>query len=342
MKLRTGDRTQIEGLRKSTKDKDVFVRYSTLIMYDDGFTFDQIASALGIGSKSVQRAVKIYFDEGIEAVAVYKYVGKSCELTLEELSILEEELTINLYTDCREVQKWVLETFGIEYTVSGIRKLLIRQDFVYKKTKILPGKADLEAQEMSIAEILGLINNQGNSDSCFFIDGVHPTHNVEPCRGWVKKGKEYTMPSNTGRQRININGAMNAIKPTEIYTDYTDSVNSQSTQRLVEKILANNPEKRRITIISDNAKYYKNAALNEWLLTQERVKWVFLPPYSPNLNLIERMWRFMRKKVLSGYYYETYDNFKKTVKSFFENIGEYEDDLRSLMTLKFQRLNWDA
>src|SRR5690606_2234173 len=125
-KLQTGDRAQIERLRILTKDKDVFVRYSALIMYDDGFTFNQIGSALGIGSKSVQRVVKVYFDDGLAEVAVYKYVGKNCELTTDQLAFLEEEINTNLYTDCKEVQKWILETFGQEYSISGVRKLLHR------------------------------------------------------------------------------------------------------------------------------------------------------------------------------------------------------------------------
>ena len=79
----------------------------------------------------------------------------------------------------------------------------------------------------------------------YCLDGVHPTHNTGTCKGWIMKGQEYEMPSNSGRQRLNINGAMNVKNPTDILIDYTESVNAQSTQRLISKILSKNKNKKR-------------------------------------------------------------------------------------------------
>ena len=135
---------------------------------------------------------------------------------------------------------------------------------------------------------------------------------------------------------MNVNGAMNAEDPTEVYTDMTDRINAQSTIRLLEEIIANNTEKENIYIISDNARYYYCHVLKEWLRKHPKIKWMWLPSYSPNLNLIERMWRFMQQQILNGYYYDTYDKFKLAIILFFENIKDYKDDLKTLMTLKFQ------
>ena len=112
---------------------------------------------------------------------------------------------------------------------------------------------------------------------------------------------------------------MNAEDPTEVYTDMTDRVNAQSTIRLLEEIIANNTEKENIYII----------------------RWMWLPSYSPKLNLIERMWRFMQQQILNGYYYDSYDKFKLAIVSFFENIKNYKADLKTLMTLNFQIIRWN-
>src|SRR5690606_34992134 len=118
-------------------------------------------------------------------------------------------------------------------------------------------------------------------------------------------------------------------------------------------------------LISDNARYYHAKILQEWLEDYPQIVWVWLPPYSPNLNLIERLWGFMQRKILNGIYYETYDKFKKAIHSFFQHIDHYRTEpacliilntviylkagrLKSLMTLnpacligRFQIIDWE-
>jgi transposase len=86
---------------------------------------------------------------------------------------------------------------------------------------------------------------------------------------------------------------------------------------------------------TDNARYYRNKKLMEWLETT-KIKPVFLPPYSPNLNLIERLWKFMRKKVINTCFYRTKDKFRMAILEFFENIDQYKLELETLMTLNFR------
>ena len=70
-------------------------------------------------------------------------------------------------------------------------------------------------------------------------------------------------------------------------------------------------------------------------MQHEKLRIIYLPPYSPNLNLIERLWRLMRKEILSTHYYETFEDFRKSLLKFFDNIDEVEDKLNSLMTWNF-------
>lgn len=117
-----------------------------------------------------------------------------------------------------------------------------------------------------------------------------------------------------------------------------ESVNAQSTRELYEEALAKHPDASCIYIISDNARYYHNKELAEWV-KGTKIKQIFLPPYSPNLNLIERLWRFLRKKVINTGFYRTKEEFRRAIAAFFANIKKYKEELESLLTFNFRLVN---
>lgn len=80
-------------------------------------------------------------------------------------------------------------------------------------------------------------------------------------------------------------------------------------------------------------RYYKNKALTAWL-ADKRIVQVFLPPYSPNLNLIERRWKFPRQKIIDTAFYRTKGQFKTAVLDFFDRLPEFGHQLTSRMGLK--------
>ena len=97
-----------------------------------------------------------------------------------------------------------------------------------------------------------------------------------------------------GRQRVNINGVVNAHDPTDVVIEESSSINAQSTIALLKKLEQKNKSLRCIFVVADNARYYRNRKVKAFLETS-KVKIIFLPPYSPNLNLIERLWRLLKK-----------------------------------------------
>jgi transposase len=102
--------------------------------------------------------------------------------------------------------------------------------------------------------------------------------------------------------------------------------------------LDKHPQAKCIYIISDNAKYYRNKTLTQWL-EGTKIKQIFLPAYSPNLNLIERLWRFMKKKVINTNFYRTKELFRMAIMKFFENIADYKIELETLLTRNFRLTN---
>lgn len=91
-----------------------------------------------------------------------------------------------------------------------------------------------------------------------------------------------------------------------------------------------------IYIILDNAKYYRSHLVNEFLQGNPRIQFLFLPAYSPNLNTIERLWKFFKKNVTYNSYYEEFAVFRQYCLKFFKNIKKFRPELETLMTDNFQ------
>ena len=332
------ERERLEVLQKREKDNHLYIRITVLLMLDDSFSVKQISRSLGLDQTTINRYIHLYEEQGLEAYLTLNYVGYTGKLTPEQEAHLDKELQENLYINTQEIIDLIQKMFGATYCPSGVSRLLHRLDFSYKKTKHDPSKADKAAQKAFLAEMLLLldgIKDDSEDSVAYFVDAVHPQHNTRSDYAWIKKGQDVAIAANAGRKRINIHGALNAHDVTDVVIDEAPTVSFQSTQRLIEKIVQKHPFET-IYLIHDNARYYYAKQLKEWLLsTYPSVKQIYLPAYSPNLNLIERLWKFLRKEVISYNFFPTFDEFKDKVLEFFKDIGKYKNQLASLLTLNF-------
>ena len=170
----------------------------------------------------------------------------------------------------------------------------------------------------------------------FFADPTHPTHNSENGRKWQLRGRKHTIhvASNSGRKRLTILGALNplTLRPTMLLIE--DNCDTLMTEAFLEQLRLEYPDRKiPLVVLLDNAKYNHGA--------QKRAKelnilLVFLPPYAPNLNLIERLWKFYKKEVKQNQYHETFKEFFDATVSFFQNIDQHNAELRSLLSMKFE------
>ena len=178
-----------------------------------------------------------------------------------------------------------------------------------------------------------LVDNSGKT-AVFYADATHPQHNTHCSYGWIKKGQNKEIKTNTGRRRVNINGAVNAKEPTEIVIDESESIDANSTVRLLTNLENLGSDLEKIYLVVDNARYYKCRIVQDYL-QNSKIELLYLPPYSPNLNLIERLWRLLKKEILYNRYIEKFADFRKTILNFFANIKDYARQLETLMSLNF-------
>lgn len=306
-------------------------RIKAILLLSQGYTRKQVAEILLRDEETIGTWRDGYLNcKNLEEWLQDDYQGYGGKLKTEQVKAVEAFVEENLIQDARQVADFIQEQYGIEYQVSGIHALLHRLGFSYKQTTLFPSKMDPQAQQgwQAIFEE-ALKNIQG---VVLYMDGVHPQHNTQASKAWIKTGQQKFIPSNTGRSRLNINGAYNA-QTQEMVTHFCDTINTQSTLELFAKIEAHYPMAESIYLICDNAKYYRNTLI-ESQLADSRIKLVFLPTYSPNLNLIERVWKFLRKKVIKNHYYPKFKEFEKSVRQFFDNIGQYADELKRFVGTK--------
>lgn len=324
---------QLKQIHKSLKDKKAAYRVHTIILLGSGYSYEQVSEILLMSERNARRFFKKYMEGGTEALLKDFYKGGISKLSSDQESQLCAYLDDHLIGSAKEVCAYVKEQFGIDYTPDGMVITLHRLGYSYKKTKLQSEKADPKKQQEWVNTYNDLTQNLEENEKIYFMDGVHPTYNVQPAYAWTQKGEERTMDCNTGRQRININGVYSPDDH-EIIMIESDRINAQSTIELFKKIESQHPELDRIYIVRDNARYYCAKLVQEYLTTS-RITVIPLPSYSPNLNLIERLWKFFKKKVVANKYYGTFDEFKDAVRNFFAKIMSFREDLSTLLTEKF-------
>ena len=145
------------------------------------------------------------------------------------------------------------------------------------------------------------------------------------------------LPSASGRKRHNVLGAYDPITHEAITVTNDAYINQDVFCEFLEKIAnAYADSGRPITIILDNARYQKcQSVANK--AKELTIELLYLPPYSPNLNLIERLWRFVKKQVLYSKHYDRFDTFRNSINNCISDLGtRFKNEMQSLMTMKFQ------
>src|SRR5262245_23351509 len=302
------ERETLKAKHKKERDKRICDRIKAVLLFDEGWTYRQIANALLLSDEAVRQHI---LDFQAEHKLKPENGGSDGKLNCQQTEALLTHLRNHTYLYVKDIVAYVKAIFGIEYTVPGMTNWLHQHGFAYKKPAIVPGKANSELQQQWIQEYEALRTKLSSTETICFIDGVHPTHNTKLAYGWIQRGERKEIPTNTGRQRLNLCGAFDVVlKKVLVQEDL--SLNAQSTIIFLKSLEAAYPEKSKVHVFCDNARYYKNKEVTAYLI-HSKIEMHFLPPYSPNLNFIERLWKLLHENVLNNKYYEKFSEFKEAV-----------------------------
>jgi len=334
--LTAKEKTELEIRHRKTRDVIELDRIKAVLLRSEGWSIAAIAQALRVYESTVTRHIKDYVEEG---KLNFTKGGSNSLLSEKQTEQLVAHLEENLYHHTYDIVRYIKETFGIEYSVSGLNKLLHRHGFTYKKPKGQPYKADPNKQAAFIKRYNKLKASLNTNEKIVFIDAVHPTQATKLSYGWIKRGGTVEISTTASRTRINLIGAivLENISSTKVI-EY-ETINTDSVANFFSEIRKQHEMKFKLHVILDQSGYHRSKELKK-VAKSLNIKLHYLPAYSPNLNPIERLWKVMNEKVRNNKFFKTPTEFRENINNFFhKTVPEIGDTLSSRINDNFQKIN---
>ena len=336
--LSAEERSELKAvIRHPSEVHGVARRANAILLLDKGWNCVRVAEALFLDDDTVRDWYRHYRSGGLDALTLFDWHGRHGHLSEMQEAELSEHLASRVYRDVGEVRSHIALTYGTVYSHSGCIKLMHRLGFEYKRPKSLPAQADEAKQAAFIEAYEKLLRGLADDEAVYFVDAVHPEYQSRPAHGWVRKGDKVALRRTSGRQRINLHGALN-LENFHCPLVQAERINAASTIALFKVLENDNPGKRWIYVIADNARYHHARLVREWLERPNcRIKLIFQPAYAPHLNAIERLWGVMHREVTHNTYYATFAQFTEAIDNFFaERLPKEWYDWRDTITDNFR------
>ena len=231
---------------------------------------------------------------------------------------------------------YVLDQYGVQYTVAGMYKWLRKNGFSYKKPKGVPHKFDTAKQQAFVEAYEALKAHCGEEEHILFMDAVHPTQATKISHGWIRKGQDKAIETTGSRSRLNLIGALELTNIASALVNEYEWVNSESIVQFFGQLRDKYPQTQKLHLILDGAGYHRAAIVKSAAISLN-IELHYLPPYSPNLNPIERLWKVMNEHARNSVYFKNKRDFRSALEKFFkETLPDIGDSLTSRINDNFQ------
>ena len=316
-------------------------RMEVLYLKSQGIMHKDICILCQISKMTLTIYIRQYLVGGVEELKRIDFKGQPSELN-KHSEILLEYFRNSPVSSVSEASAAIERLTGIKRSPTQIREFLKKLGMRFIKVGYVPGKSielpKLEEVNKYREEKLEPLLEEAlaGNKAVFFVDAAHFVHRAYLGFLWCFIRTFICSPS--GRKRFNVLGAVNAITKEIITVTNETYINSESICQLLFK-LANLGLDIPITIVLDNAKYQKCNLVQEYA-KQLEIELCYLPSYSPQLNLIERLWKFVRNECLYSKYYPNFTDFKAAISDCIVGANtEQHEKLAKLLTLNFQSFN---
>ncbi|MDM8538539.1 IS630 family transposase [Desulfobacterales bacterium HSG17] len=331
--------SQLMKYRNNQKDGRLKNRLIALIMLAlTDLCVEQVSSILGCCARSITNWVEQYKTQGIESLNSFNYKPKKSYLTFNQINQVIIYVNYSFPENTKEIREYIKDMFNVNYSEEAVRQLLVKRGLKLLQPKTIPGSPpSVEEQKQFIQQYQELKNQTGTK--VLFGDAMHLHHQYLPNRWWGDPKFPPVFETNSGRKRLNILGAYDIENHSLVHLTGEENCNADRVIEFLEMISRSYRSYSEVFITVDNAKYFHARKVSDWLEINPKIKLWFLPPYAPNLNLIERLWRFAKKHLVRGKYYKEYKTFRAKVFQFLNNTTNHIDELKSLLVEKFEIIN---
>jgi len=294
----------------------------------------EICCLADISEPTLSGYLKTYQQGGIEELRQLNFYQPVSELAAYT-NVLKSHFEQHPPATVKQARAEIEELTGVGRSPTQIGAYLKSIGLKCRKVGMLPAKVDPEIQAQFMQEKLEpvLQEAQNGQRKLFFVDAAHFV--LAPFLGFLWSFTRLFIQAPAGRQRFNVLGALEAITH-ELVTITNDTyINAESFCRLLQKLRDLHPDSL-ISLVLDNAKYQKCPLV--WSAADRlNIELLYLPSYSPNLNIIERLWKFVKKKCLYSKYYAKFAPFKQAITECLSHTHDlYKEELDTLLTLNFR------
>lgn len=323
--------------RDKQKNPALKIRFIVLLMIAFGSDIMTVSSAAGISRYTIENWFNKYLTEGIDSINTFNYKPKQPYLNINQINQVVIWVIFENPGNTKQVREYIHEKFGISYTCEAVRQLLKKRGLAVIRPGTHPGSPPgVEEQKQFICEYFKMKSSGPPGSVTLFGDAMHLAHNNVPGLCWGDPKFVPVMDTNSGRRRLNILGAYNPDSHSFLHLTGEENCNAERVTEYLELIMKSFPCSPEINLIVDNARYFHARIVSEWLEENKKINLIFLPGYAPNLNLIERFWRFAKNKLVRNKYYKEYKKFRAKAFQFLNNVNDYADEFKTLMVEKFQ------
>jgi transposase len=333
-------RQELQRRRRQTHERRVYERLSAVLWVADGKARVEVADLLGRSVRQLAEWLRLFRNRGPDALCTLHHRGDPGNLTAAQVERLKQEISTGRFRSSDQVRLWVEEAFGVSYTPSGIKALLRRVGASYHKVTGFLWKADPDKQQEFVAHYerqkAAAQRRGARRTRRYFVDACHPLWGLELVYAcWLLVGQRFLAGMGSGRKRLNILGAY--CPDDQEYLDLRltrDNINGEQFVNLLRLLRATHPETERFVLYLDRARYYGSPVVKDWMRRHPEFELEPLPTYSPNLNLIERLWKFLRRRALS-WWHKTFEAMQAAVSEVLDHLSDYRQELNTLMTERF-------
>ena len=328
------EKSTLEQRHKTERDGRIRDRIKVVLLKSEGWTVDAIAQAVRVHPETVGAHLRKWCKE---QKLKPQNGGSSAKLTAEQASDLDTHLQQNCYDKVSAICQYVSNQYAVTYTVSGMTKWLKAHGFTYKQPKLVPSKMNPDEQAEFINKYQALCKKCSSEEVIVFMDAVHPTMATKLSHGWIKKGSHKWLKQTASRTHVNVIGAIELSQQT-VQSSIVKTVNTETILEFLQKVKSTYSQASKIHIILDQAGYHRS------LKFKKQAKSIglelhYLPPYSPNLNPIERLWKVMNEHCRNNVVFDHATDFRSAIENFFENtVHEIKETLNSRINDNFQVL----
>ncbi len=313
-------------------------KMEALYLKSQGLPHNEICRLVRISRTTLSKYFKQYKQGGIEKLKELNFNKPKSELQAHAKTI-EMDFKEHPPISIAEAQEKIDKLTSIRRSPTQIRTFMKKMKMRYLKVGHVPGKScnpdKLKEQESFEQDELQPRLQEANDNKriVLFMDAAHFVYGA--FLGYLWCFCRVFIASPAGRKRFNVLGALNAVTNEIITVTNQTYINAQSVCDLLQKI-SNLYIDLPITIVLDNARYQKCEIVTN-LAKSINIELLYLPSYSPQLNLIERFWKFVKKECLYSKYYGEYKQFEEAILECIKNANtKHKYKLKSLITWNFQ------